>query len=58
MKNIEILILTAVVIICFVSFFISTFREFEDLSKKNDYLSKKSGIISRFLAYLESLVSE
>ena len=58
MKNLEILILTAVVIICFISFFISTFREFEDLSKKNNYLSKKRGIISRFLAYLESLVSE
>jgi hypothetical protein len=58
MKNLEILILTSVVIICFVSFFVSTFREFEDLAIKDDYLSKKRGILSRFLAYLESLVSK
>ncbi len=58
MKNLEILILTVIVIICFVSFFISTFREFEVLSTKNEFLPKKRGIISRFLAYLESLVSE
>lgn len=58
MKNLDILIFTGVVLICFISFFISTFRAFENNAAKNDYLSKKSGIISRFLAYLESLVSE
>jgi len=58
MENLDIIILTLIVIICFVSFFVSTFREFEQLATKNDYLSKKSGIISRFLAYLESLVSD
>jgi hypothetical protein len=58
MKNLDILILTSVVIICFVSFFISTFREFENLATKDDYLSKKGGILSRLLAYFESLVSD
>ena len=58
MKNLDIIMFTAVVIICFISFFVSTFREFENLATKNDYLSKKRGIISRFLAYLESLVSD
>lgn len=37
---------------------VSTFREFEKLAKKDNYLTKKRGIISRFLAYLESLVSD
>lgn len=58
MKNLDIILFTAVVIICFISFFISTFNAFENLSKKDDYLSKKRGIISRLLAYLESLVSD
>jgi hypothetical protein len=58
MENLDIIIFTAVVIICFASFFVSTFREFESLASKNDYVSKKRGIISRFLAYLESLVSD
>lgn len=58
MENLDIILFTSVVIICFVSFFVSTFREFESLALKKDYVSKKRGIISRFLAYLESLVSD
>ena len=58
MKNLDILIFTGIVIVCFISFFISTFRAFDSLAAKNDYVSKKRGIISRFLAYLQSLVSE
>lgn len=58
MKNLDIILFTTIVIICFISFFVSTFREFESLASKKDYLSKKRGIISRFLAYLESLVSD
>ncbi len=57
MENLDIIIFTCIVIICFISFFVSTFREFENLGKKGDYLSDKRGIISRLLAYLESLVS-
>ncbi|WP_293875232.1 hypothetical protein [Flavobacterium sp.] len=58
MKNLDILIFTGVVLICFISFFISTFRAFENNAEKKDYVSKKRGIISRLLAYLESLVSD
>jgi hypothetical protein len=58
MENLDILIFTSVVIICFISFFVSTFKEFEKLATKNDYLSKKRGILSRLLAYFESLVSD
>ena len=58
MKNLDIFIFTGLVLICFISFFVSTFRAFENNAINNNYLSKKSGIISRFLAYLESLVSE
>ena len=58
MKNLDILLFTGIVVICFVSFIVSTFREFERLAKKDDYVSQKRGIISRILAYLESLVSD
>ena len=57
MENLDILLFTGVVIICFISFFISTFKAFENIAMKDDYKTKKSGIISRFLAYLESIVS-
>ncbi|WP_310558296.1 hypothetical protein [Flavobacterium sp.] len=58
MENLDILIFTGLVIICFISFFVSTFRAFDELAAKKDYVSEKRGIISRFLAYLESLVSD
>lgn len=56
MENIELIILTIVVILCFVAFFISTFNEFEKIKKKEVITQNKRGILSRFLAYLESLV--
>ena len=34
MENIELIVLTIVVILCFVAFFISTFNEFEKVKKK------------------------
>lgn len=58
MENIELIILTVVVILCFVAFFISTFNEFEKVEKKNLTIENSRGILSRFLAYLESLVAE
>lgn len=58
MKNLDVLIFTGIVIICFISFFVSTFRAFENLAKDKNYLTEKRGIISRLLAYLESLVSD
>jgi len=58
MKNLDILIFTGIVLICFISFFVSTFRVFEKNSIDKDALVNKRGIISRLLAYFESLVSE
>ena len=58
MKNLDILLFTAVVIICFISFFISTFKAFESISIKDGNYSKKRGVISRLLAYFESLVAK
>jgi hypothetical protein len=58
MKNLDILIFTFVVVVCFIAFFVSTFRAFENNTINKGYLANKRGIISRFLAYLESLVSE
>lgn len=58
MENLELIIMTVVVILCFVAFFISTFNEFEKVEKKNLTSENSRGILSRFLAYLESLVSD
>jgi len=58
MKNLDIIILNLFVIVCFVTFFISTFRAFEKATNHNDPLFKKRGVISRFLSYLQSLVND
>ena len=57
MENIELILMTAVVILCFAAFFISTFNEFEKVEKKNLTSENSRGILSRLLAYLESLVA-
>ncbi len=56
MANLDIIILNAIVILCFVTFFVSTFRAFESAAKDGYQKSKRRGIISRFLGYLQSLV--
>ncbi len=58
MKNLDILIFTGIVLLCFISFFVSTFRVFEKNSIVKDAFAKKRGVISRLLAYFESLLSE
>jgi len=58
MKNTEIIILNALVILCFVTFFISTFRAFEKVEKGQTVKAEKRGIISRFLGYLQSLIND
>jgi flagellar basal body-associated protein FliL len=58
MDNIFIIALNIVVVLCFITFFISTFRVFESAGKKENPNSEKRGIISRFLAYLQSLVND
>jgi hypothetical protein len=55
MKNLDILVLTGVVIFCFITFFISTFRVFDSISKQEVGKVEQKGIISRLLAYFESL---
>jgi hypothetical protein len=55
MKNLDIIILTGIVIICFLTFFISTFKTFEKVNKEGVNKFEKRGIISRLLAYFESL---
>ncbi|MFV8370650.1 hypothetical protein [Flavobacterium sp. LB2R40] len=56
MKNLDILILTSVVISCFIAFFISTFRTFENIQKEGVDKYQKRGIISRLLGYFESIL--
>lgn len=58
MKNLDVLIFTCVVIVCFVSFFISTFRVFEKNANTKDQETNKRGLITRLLRYFESLVAD
>jgi hypothetical protein len=57
MKNLDFFIMTSVVVLCFVVFFISTFKAFETAADKEKPMTEKRGIISRFLAYFQSLVN-
>jgi hypothetical protein len=57
MENLDIIVLNIFVIFCFITFFISTFKAFENATKPHNIRSEKRGIISRFLAYLQSLVN-
>ena len=58
MKNLDIIILNVIVIFCFITFFVSTFRAFESVEKQNKPKLEKEGIISRFLTYLQSLIND
>lgn len=55
MKNLDILVFTGIVILCFITFFISTFKTFEKIDKYGVDKNTKRGIISRLFAYFESL---
>jgi hypothetical protein len=57
MENLDIIILNIFVIICFIAFFVSTFNAFESATKLDKNKFEKRGIISRFLAYLGSIVN-
>lgn len=56
MKNLDIILLTGIVILCFITFFISTFKTFDKIDKQGTDEFEKRGIISRLLNYFESLV--
>jgi hypothetical protein len=56
MENLDIIILTGIVILCFITFFISTFKTFDTIDKNGTNEFEKRGIISRLLNYFESLV--
>lgn len=58
MKNFDIILLNILVIICFIAFFISTFRAFEKVDTKKIVEMQKRGVISRLLAYFQSLFND
>jgi len=55
MVDIEIIVLNIIVLCCFFAFFVSTFRAFEAIERNGVDFKEKRGIISRLLAYFESL---
>lgn len=55
MKNLDIIVFTILVVFCFITFIISTFRAFEKINNEGSQKKGKKGIITRFFYYLESL---
>lgn len=55
MENLDIIIFTLLVIFCFITFMISTFKAFEKANKDGFANRGKRGIITRLLDYFESL---
>ena len=47
MKNLDIIILTLIVVFCFITFFISTFRAFESVGKIDEAYAKISELESK-----------
>lgn len=58
MENLDIIILNAIVIICFIAFFVSTFIAFENAKKLDNPKIERPGILSRLLTYLQSLLND
>jgi len=58
MENLDLIIMTSIVVLCFIVFFISTFKAFENAADAKIPMATNRGIISRFLAYLQSLATE
>ena len=58
MENLDIIILNIIVIICFITFFVSTFTAFENAAKLDNPKINRPGIISRLFAYLQSLLND
>jgi|APHig6443717497_1056834.scaffolds.fasta_scaffold858029_1 hypothetical protein len=58
MENLDLIILTIIVVIFFLAFFVSTFKAFEYATKLDNPERKKHGIFSRILNYLQNIVSE
>jgi hypothetical protein len=57
MENLDIIILNIFVIICFIVFFVSTFKAFESATKLDKNKFEVQGIRSRLVAYLQSIVN-
>jgi hypothetical protein len=55
MENLDLIVMTSDCRFMFLLFFVSTFKAFENAADAKNTLSTNRGIISRFLAYLQSL---
>ena len=58
MENLDLIILTIIVVIFFLAFFVSILKAFEYATKLDNPERKKHGILSRILNYLQNIVSE
>lgn len=56
MENLDLILLTLIVVVCFIAFFISTFKAFEYATKLDNPDSQHTGLVTRFLAYIKSII--
>lgn len=55
MENLDLIILNILVVICFIAFFISTFKAFEYAAKLDNPESNSRSLFSRLKEYLQSI---
>lgn len=55
MENLDLIILNILVVICFIAFFISTFKAFEYAAKLDNPESNSRGFLSRLKDYFNSI---
>lgn len=58
MENLDLIILNILVVICFIAFFISTFKAFEYATKLDNPESNSRSLFSRLKTYLNSLFQD
>jgi hypothetical protein len=58
MENLDLIILNILVVICFIAFFISTFKAFEYASKLDNPESNSRSLFERLKTYLNSLFQD
>jgi hypothetical protein len=56
MEDLDLILLTLIVVVCFIAFFISTFKAFEYATKLDNPESQHTGIVTRILAYIQSII--
>jgi hypothetical protein len=58
MENLDLIILNILVVVCFIAFFISTFKAFEYATKLDNPETNSRGLLTRLKAYLNNIFND